>query len=378
MSLGIYVHIPFCQQKCLYCDFPSQAHMEHLYCRYTAALCREIVHQGGTFLGAHVDTVYIGGGTPTVLPLAQLQTIIGTIKKNFTFTANVEFSIEANPGTVDAAKLEGVLALGVNRISFGVQTFNDRLLQAIGRIHSAATGIEAVKTAQSVGFGNINIDLMYGLPHQTADDFSASLAIAMALAVPHISVYGLKVEENTPFAEYLASGKLDLPDEDEEVAMYDFVTAHLPAAGWKRYEISNYALPGYACRHNLGYWRFQPYIGLGAAAHSFYEERRRANTADIEEYIAKIESGHSAQIICEELDLATAMAEFVFLQLRTANGLDTAAFNNRFEVDFFTKFGEVINRLKAQKLLKLTKQGMALTDLGMKFGNIAFRAFLPD
>lgn len=378
MSLGVYVHIPFCQQKCLYCDFPSQAHMEHLYDQYTAALCREIANQGGYFSGTVVDTVYIGGGTPTILPLKLLQTIVGVIRSSFALRSDVEFSIEANPGTVDAAKLAGLLAAGINRISFGVQAFDDRLLQIIGRIHSAAAGIEAVEMAQRVGLQNVNIDLMYGLPHQTVDDFSASLTTAVSLRVPHISVYGLKVEENTPFAQYQAAGQLRLPDEDEEVAMYDLATSYLPAQGWRRYEISNYAWPGYACRHNLRYWRFQPYIGLGAAAHSFLGERRQANTANIKEYIALVESGQSARVICEDLEPEIAMAEFVFLQLRTADGLDVAAFNNRFEADFLAKFAQVIDRLTTQHLLTSTARGFTLTALGMKYGNIAFRAFLPD
>jgi len=221
MNFGLYIHIPFCRQKCLYCDFPSKANLEHIYDRYCAALCREIAVQGSHFADWQVDTVYIGGGTPTVLALEQLRPIVAAIKANFHLKPEAEISIEANPGTVDVEKLAGLLELGINRISFGVQAFSDRLLRLLGRLHSAAEGIEAVRSASKAGFENISIDLMYGLPQQTLADLSDSLSTAVSLPLTHISVYGLQVEEGTPFAKALADGTLCLPDEDTEEQMYD-------------------------------------------------------------------------------------------------------------------------------------------------------------
>jgi len=377
MKIGLYIHIPFCQKKCLYCDFPSHAGLTNLYQPYVAALCREISGIGGVLSDNSVDTIYIGGGTPTMLSAQYLSQILQQVHGSFSIDKTAEISIEANPGTIDLDKLLALRAAGVNRISFGVQTFNDSLLSSIGRIHSAAQGIESVKMAKSAGFVNINIDLMYGLPGQTIQQLRDSIEMAAELEVTHISAYGLKVEEGTPFAMMQQQGILQLPDEDVDEAMYDLTTHLLPAQGFARYEISNFAQAGYECRHNLKYWHFQPYIGVGAAAHSFLHNERRANRSDVATYIKNIEQGLSSVAVAENLEISSAMAEYVFLALRTVPGMSVREFNDYFNGDFFTYYGETIAMLTGKGLIVTTENKIFLSEIGMKFGNVVFRAFLP-
>lgn len=377
MELGLYIHIPFCKQKCLYCDFPSYSHMESLYESYIDALCREITGQGVLFSGHQVNTIYIGGGTPTLLPLPLLLQVIATVKTSFYVTPDAEVSMEANPGTVDGSMLADLRAHGVNRLSFGVQSFTDALLQEAGRIHSGDEGVAAVRAAQQAGFSNINIDLMYGLPLQTLTNFQDSLRLAVDLAVPHISVYGLKVEEGTPFAHRFAANSLMLPAEEEEEAMYEETVRFLPQCGYERYEISNYAAPGHLCRHNLKYWHYSSYLGLGAAAHSFINRERLANTRDVRTYITQMNTGCSPVEYQEKPDMAEQMAEFCFLGLRTAAGISYEAFYQYFEKNFQQHFAKQVTDLAAKKLIDIGRQSVKLTPLGMKYGNLAFQAFLP-
>lgn len=378
MKIGLYIHIPFCQQKCFYCDFPSHANLAHLYRPYIAALCQEISGMGGVLSGDTIDTIFIGGGTPTLLPTDCLQQLLEQVQHSFTLDEQVEFSIEANPGTVDEEKLTLLRAGGVNRISFGVQAFADPLLASIGRIHSAKQAIEAVTMAKQVGFTNINVDLMYGLPGQTTSQLRQSILQGAQLGVTHISAYGLKVEEGTPFFALQAQGALILPEEEEEEGMYELTTQLLPEHGFNRYEISNYGKDGYECRHNLKYWQYQPYVGVGAAAHSFWQGERVANTTDVATYIQRLTNGQSPVETREIPEIDIAMAEYVFLALRTTQGLFVGNFNQYFNVDFFHYYGQVVSSLVKKELLVVTPKQIYLTKIGMKYGNVVFRAFLPD
>jgi oxygen-independent coproporphyrinogen-3 oxidase len=378
MKLGLYIHIPFCRQKCLYCDFPSVAGREELYDAYITALGRDFAGWGGVLSANAVDTVYIGGGTPTALPpdaLARLGELIG---RHLDIAGVSEFTAEANPGTLSPAKLAALRGMGVNRLSLGVQAFDDSVLAAAGRIHSAAEAVAAVEDAWSAGFAQLSLDLMYGLPGQSLDSFKAGLERAVALPVGHLSVYGLKVEEGTAFARQLAAGELLLPDEDEEEAMYGHTAEFLPAYGFERYEISNFARPGAACRHNLKYWHSQPYIGIGAAAHSFWQGERLANTADIGGYIGRLAAGASPLASRERPERPVAMAEYVFLALRTAAGLSYAGFADAFGESFGGRYGEITEKLISRGLLAAGAEGIRLTAAGMKYGNIVFASFLPD
>ncbi|WP_284708386.1 radical SAM family heme chaperone HemW [Sporomusa sphaeroides] len=377
-KLGLYVHIPFCRQKCLYCDFSSYSEVEHLFTAYTTALCQQIADQGGKLYKPLVDTVYIGGGTPSVLPVPLLEQIVASLEDNFTIESGAEISMEANPGTVTRQQLAALKAAGINRLSFGVQSFNDDLLTGLGRIHQTADSLAVVEYAQAVGFNNISIDLMYGLPGQTVAGFFRELEQAAALHTAHISVYGLKLEEGTPLATAAEQGLLALPDEAAEEAMYNAMSEFLPSQGLARYEISNFARPGFECRHNLKYWHYQPYLGLGAAAHSFLNRQRTGTVTGIKEYISRVTTGRSPVVMEEILTLGESMAEYIFLALRTTCGMRLSHFTRYFGVDFFDLFGNVFARLQRQGLLEADDERIWLTDTGMKFGNIVFRSFLPD
>jgi oxygen-independent coproporphyrinogen III oxidase len=378
VKLGVYIHIPFCRRKCLYCDFPSVAGRESLIEDYTTALCREIAGKGGILSAYRVDTVYFGGGTPSLLSLQQLEQIFAGLQRYGRLEAGAEVTLEANPGTLDRGKLDGLRSVGVNRLSIGEQSFDDEVLAAAGRIHDAAEAVRTVEDAAAGGFDNISIDLMFGLPGLSAGGFRAGLEQAADLPARHISAYGLKLEEGTPFYRAHEAGKLELPDEDEEAAMYDLAAYFLPEHGFHRYEISNYAKEGAQCRHNLKYWRFDDYLGLGCAAHSFIRGERSANTADVAGYIAAVGQGREPQECRETPEIEVAMAEYAFLALRTAQGLSYKDFVDHFGMSFCARYGRELEKLSRQGLLVGDADGVRLTATGMKYGNIAFAAFLPD
>ncbi len=377
MQWGVYIHIPFCRQKCFYCDFPSYAGREKYMEAYTEALCQEIAIQGLSYRQkwGKPATVYIGGGTPTALPGAWLKKILQAVAESLGNDVP-EFTVECNPGTVDAAYLTMLKAGGVNRLSFGVQSFKDSLLQSIGRIHSGQEAVMAVREAQAVGFTNISVDLMYGLPRQTLADVAESIAQAQALGIQHISIYGLQLEEGTVFAQQYDQGKLLLPAEEAAEAMYDYLNAELPRQGFARYEVSNFAQPGRESRHNLSYWQDVPYLGLGAAAHSYLAGRRYENTADIAAYIAKIKTGESVRQLEEEPTRQHAMEEFAFLALRTVTGLSREKFAAKFQVELDDIYGASIKKMAAQGLLIVDAEGCRLTAKGFKYGNVVFAEFL--
>ncbi|MGF0127385.1 radical SAM family heme chaperone HemW [Selenomonas bovis] len=422
---GLYVHLPFCRQKCFYCDFPSYAGQEGRMAAYVEALLGELAREGAPLRAkwGPPRTVYLGGGTPTALPpvlmerlLAGLQDFLAAGRGPRAEAARqdvsavravaaagqaavpgarggaaspdrvraaaapdaLEFTCECNPGTVDAAYLSLLRAGGVNRLSFGVQTFDDALLRRIGRIHTAAEACVAVRQARAAGFRNLSLDLMYGLPGQTRAGLEASVRQALALAPQHISIYGLQVEEGTAFARAQAAGRLALPSDEESEAMYDYMTTALPAAGYARYEISNFARPGFESRHNLGYWQDVPYLGIGAAAHSYLDGQRYENPRGIEEYLAALRAGGSARREEEPLTRVTSMEEFAFLALRTARGIDRARFAARFGCALASVYADAIARMCARGFLEEDAQGVRLTPLGMKYGNWVFEAFLLD
>ena len=374
--LGIYVHIPFCQAKCSYCAFVSQVCDSSVQHSYVAALCREIAAVGGDF-SVPADTVFFGGGTPTLLPAVDLTRILQAIRETFSLVDDAEISLEANPGTVDVASLKLLRQAGFNRLSLGVQSFDDQVLRGIGRIHRAAEAAQAVGMARSAGFDNISMDLMFGLPRQSVDSWRETLTRAVSLEPDHISAYGLKLEEETPLAARVASGQVALPAEGDEEAMYDWLNEFLPQQGCARYEISNYARPGRECRHNLKYWRYQPYRGFGVAAHSFDGTARFANTEELSRYIARMAAGESAEEFRETLADPDRMAEYVFLALRTTAGLSAPDFELCFQRNFADYYAAAIAELKKSGLLANEKEQWRLTEKGLKLSNRAFVKFLP-
>ena len=376
MQWGVYIHIPFCRQKCFYCDFPSWAGREKYMEAYIGALCREIRQQGSLYVRqwGWPSTIYIGGGTPSVLPEELLEQMLQQARDIFGHVA--EFTMECNPGTVDAAKLTLLHRYGVNRLSFGVQSFDDRLLRAIGRIHTAAQAAEAIALARASGFTNVSLDLMYGLPGQSLADLQASVAQALSLQPEHISIYGLQLEEGTAFAKMQELGKLHLPGDELTEQMYDYMTQELPAHGYVRYEISNFARHGFASRHNLSYWQDVPYLGLGAAAHSYLDGIRYENVADIGTYIQQIKAGQLPRVPEEPATREIAMEEFAFLALRTATGISRARFQQRFGVCLDSIYGAVIGELVRQGALVSEGDCVHLTARGAKYGNLVFEKFL--
>ena len=345
--------------------------------RYAAALHAEILRTAPPLRARRGDaaTIYFGGGTPTALPSPLLTDVIHAVQA--ATGTPTELTVEANPGTVDEEYFAQLRAAGVNRISLGVQSFDGALLRRIGRIHTADDARAAFCAARAAGFRNISVDLMYGLPGQTLRDLRESVHAALTLTPEHISVYGLTVEEGTPFAAAEAAGRLDLPTEEAAEEMYDYLMAELPACGYLRYEISNFARPGYESRHNLGYWRSVPYLGVGAAAHGYVDNVRWENEPDTAAYIRTAMAGGNVRRAEGGARTRTAaMEEYAFLALRTAEGIDEDDFYRTWETPFTDVYGAVLPPLIEKGLLRRADGFTALTPLGMKFGNEVFAEFL--
>jgi len=369
-KLGIYIHIPFCKSKCGYCDFCSHPPKEEETERYLNALMLNIQDFSGAAEKYVVDTVFIGGGTPTMLSKKQMRALVECIRSSFKLEKDAEFTVEANPGTVDKRYLSSLINMGVNRISFGLQSAHDNELRALGRIHTRDEFLASYKAARAAGFKNINIDLMYGIPHQTKESFSKTLQLVKELAPEHISVYGLKIEEGTPFFNMRDS--LPLPDEESEYRMYREAHSSLTNAGYKHYEISNFARRGYESKHNLRYWRDELYLGFGVSAHSYFGGQRYAYTDDIEKYMLEMEHPKNmADILseCTDIDVFTQEAEFVMLRLRLFDGLVLSEYRNIFGRDFVLKYGERIKRFVDGGFMTLDAHRLAFTVKGMYVSN---------
>lgn len=385
-EFGIYIHIPFCRQKCFYCDFPSFAGREKKIDKYLQALeqefalLRQRLYQKDNVRDTESKfaprTIYIGGGTPTALNAHQMKKLLKIVQKYVSVGEAEEFTVEMNPGTVDREKLLLLQQAGVNRLSVGVQSFDDHCLQKIGRIHTAQDAVNTIELAHNLGFDNISLDLIYGLPQQDREILTQSVERALTLPVQHISIYGLQLEEGTAFQRMADMGKLQLPTDELVETMYDYIVEKLPEAGYQRYEISNYALPGYESKHNLSYWQDVDYLGLGSGAHSYWQGTRYENPRSIDDYISALEVGRLPSTLEEQVDRQAHMEEYCFLGLRTAAGIDKNLFQQKFGVDLFTVYGRTIEKLVAQDLLQHTASGIALTTLGMKYGNQVFGEFL--
>ncbi|MCR4407271.1 MAG: radical SAM family heme chaperone HemW [Anaerolineae bacterium] len=378
-SVALYVHIPFCAQKCAYCDFNSYAGLEHLFAPYIQALTGEMRVYVARWGSLRVCTIYIGGGTPTVLPLSLLTGVLAACHASFEVINGAETTVEANPGTVDESYLAGLLAAGVNRLSLGVQSLDDSELRLLGRLHDADQAREAYHQARAVGFCNVNLDLIFGLPGQTMARWQATVRQALDLGPEHLSLYALTIEEHTPLAGYIAHGELPAPDDDLAAEMYEWAEVELAKAGYVHYEISNWAQPGFECQHNLVYWHNQPYLGLGAGAHSWLAGCRWANVRIPQIYIEAIVGGKQPVAESEEIDRALEMAETVILGLRLVEeGVNFGAFRARFGVEFTDIYGSKIEELANLGLLEVTRDRVRLTRWGRLLGNQVFQCFLPD
>ena len=380
-KLGIYIHIPFCKQKCFYCDFVSYANQDKYFQKYVQALNKEI----NNFIDNNefeVQTIYIGGGTPSLIDAKYIEEILHIFEKKNLLKEAKEVTIEVNPGTVTEEKLKNYKNSGVNRLSIGLQSTEDKILKQIGRIHCYDDFLNTYKMAREVGFKNINVDLMIGLPNQKILDVKNSLEKIIKLEPEppnHISVYSLIVEENTPIEQMLESGELELPDEGLERNMYWYVKNFLELNGYKHYEISNFAKLGNEAKHNLDCWNQKEYVGFGVAAHSYIDDVRYGNIGNVEEYIKNCENGEfeKNKIIDEiENDIFSKEKEFMLIGLRKIDGVSIQDFKNKFGENPIFVFKDELNKLVDENLLIIDFDRIKLTNKGLDLANIVWENFV--
>jgi len=373
----LYIHVPFCVEKCHYCAFVSSAPEKNDLMEYPTLLMRELqLH--ATNAGA-VASIYFGGGTPSLLQPLQLAQLLEGISGQVNLSTVAEITLEANPGTVDHMSLKAFRDAGVNRISLGIQSFDDRFLKCLGRIHTAEQSRQAFRDAREAGFKNISIDLIHSLPGQSLDQWRSDLMHAIQLCPEHISIYGLTVEEGTPFAHIYPADSPALADEDLSADMFELADELLMASGFEHYEIANYARPGYRSQHNSGYWKRDGYLGLGVAAHSFLRQGygiRFSNPDNLEEYRRGVTSGQPARVDEHLLTQGDAMAEYMFLGLRLAEGANLTAFEREFGRSLESVYGSATADLIRLGLLIRKENVLTLTQRGMLLSNQVFSRFL--
>ncbi|MBQ4087988.1 MAG: radical SAM family heme chaperone HemW [Clostridia bacterium] len=365
---GLYVHVPFCLKKCDYCDFVSYPDCYHLEEAYVDALLSEFQQ----YRGEAVDTVYLGGGTPTSLQTKSLVRILNGAFETFDVAKDAEVTVECNPKTADGEKLSALLETGANRLSIGVQSLDDTVLSAIGRIHTAEDAAECISLAKQAGFINISGDVMFGLPGQSMESLEDTLRKMTKLPLTHISCYGLICEEETPLTKRIASGELTLPDEDTEYNMYRTVVSLLKEAGFHQYEISNFAKPGMESRHNQKYWDCIEYFGCGAAAHSYFEGERYHNTEDLTAYLKN--PGEKLDIM--DIGLEDAVYEYMMLGLRKTEGASKSWFSERFGMEMKDCFRDVIEKYKKNGLLQENGDFISFTEQGIYVSNTVLCEFM--
>ena len=415
-ELELYIHIPFCARKCAYCDFLSFAAPERVYRDYMDKLLEEICGQGPNFQEYRVSTIFVGGGTPSILPADLIMELFATLSENFDISPDAEITMEANPGTLTMEKLEVYRQSGVNRLSIGLQSADDKELKYLGRIHSYDSFLKSFQRARQAGFKNINVDLMSALPGQDVHSWKNTLKKVMMLKPEHISAYSLIIEEGTPFyerfgepqgkqssvvcgesdadrggahpapktaAEIAARAAVmtlpDLPDEDTDREMYHLTKEMMAAHGYDRYEISNYAKKGYECRHNIGYWTGVEYLGLGLGASSYTYGYRYHNTENLQEYLSlNLYEGGAAARDIEELSLEDKMEEFMFVGLRMMKGVSGSEFLDRFGQNMWNVYGDALKKLEQQGLIEADAPMVRLTELGIDVSNVVLSEFLLD
>ena len=380
-NLELYLHIPFCVRKCNYCDFFSASGTQEEQAAYVSAMIREIQSYHELSKEYEVQTIFLGGGTPSLLTPEQIEQIFAAIYHTFSVNENAEITMEMNPGTVDIEKLHAMKAAGVNRLSIGLQSAQDEELKMLGRIHTYEEFLETWKLTERAGFKNRNIDLMSALPGQTIESYEDTLSKVLALEPEHVSAYSLILEEGTVFYDWYEKGKLDrgawkLPSEEEEYAMGELTIQRLAEAGMHRYEISNYAKPGFACRHNIGYWKRTDYLGFGPSAASLFGNCRWTNTADRSLYLKACGALEKIREDEEILSRQDAMEEFMFLGLRMTQGISTAEFEEQFGKEIHAVYGGVLKKYEAMHLLQEHSGRLALTRDGISVSNVILADFL--
>lgn len=372
MSSGVYLHIPFCRSRCSYCDFATDVYKRaEIVESYVDALVKEIENFPSR---QSADTIYFGGGTPSLLTPEQLEKILDAVHRKFSISETAEITMEMNPATVTPETLKAYKSAGVNRASFGAQTFDDAELKRLGRKHTAADVRETIELLRAADFTNISFDLIANLPRQTLQDWKRNLDEALKLQPEHLSLYLLEVHQATPLAEQIRSGRQPIPDEELAAEMYEHLLEKISKSDYRQYEISNFALPDYESRHNSKYWTLHPVYGFGCSAHSFDgAETRYANERDTAKYVSLMEENDSAAVHREKIDVA---AEFIFLGLRLTEGIDLRFYEKRFGKNLVEENREDLSRLVELGLIDLTETYIKLTEKGYLFSNEVFAVFV--
>lgn len=374
MEIGVYIHIPFCKRKCYYCDFVSYPEKYELQGKYIDKVIQEIEENKKILQDNNVTTIYIGGGTPSSIKPELIKRILNKVY-NYTEINNIkEITIEVNPGTATKNNLQLYKNCGINRISIGLQSTNNDILNEIGRIHNFNQFLDTYKWAREAGFKNINVDLMIGIPNQTLDDVKTSLEKVVSLKPEHISVYSLIVEDETPMKKLIESGKLKLPDEEDERNQYKYTKNFLELNGYKHYEISNFAKPGFESKHNLNCWEQKQYIGLGVAAHSYINGVRYSNTISLEEYLNK--DSKDIKEIHETQTIDDMKKEYMLLGLRKIDGVQISKFEEKFGENPIYLFKNELKKLIQEGLLIIDLDNIKLTEKGLDLANIVWEEFV--
>lgn len=372
---GLYIHIPFCRSRCSYCDFATGIYQGELAERYVGALVQEIERSRNA--GARVDTVYFGGGTPSLLTPAQLDQILSALDRQFNIDSGAEITLEMNPGTVRSEQLRAFRDLGVNRASFGAQTFDDAELAKLGRSHTSADTLKTFHELRAAGFANVSFDLIAGLPGQTLAGWQQNIEQSLALEPEHLSFYLLEVHSGTPLADHIRRGLQPVPDEDLAAVMYEWMIERAAAAGYEHYEISNLCRRGFSSRHNTKYWTGAPYFGFGCSAHSFDAHARRwSNQRDVLRYVENVEQGVSPIVEEQELTDADLRAEALFLGMRMMRGVDVREYNELFGVDLRAEHADELDRFREAGLVEFDGDLIRLTRNGALMSNEVFAAFV--
>ncbi|CAN5632163.1 radical SAM family heme chaperone HemW [soil metagenome] len=385
---GVYIHIPFCKSRCSYCDFATDVFKnEETVERYVNALVTEISNFKFQILPKtknqkpktknQIDTIYFGGGTPSLLQPRQLEKILDVVHEKFSVDKDSEITMEMNPATVTIETLKDYKLLGINRASFGAQTFDDTELKRLGRRHTAQDVRETIELLRNANYENVSFDLIAGLPRQTLPDWERNLTEALKLDPEHISLYLLEIHEGTPLAEQIRSERQPLPDEDLAGEMYLMMLEKLAAKNYEQYEISNFSRIGFESKHNLKYWTFAPYFSFGVSAHSFDGNNLRwANERDTFQYVKKIESDNSPIVEKTELDETTRRAEYAFLRLRLNEGIDLIDYKNKFGIDLVKEYSEDLARLQEADLIEISENNLRLSKKGRLYSNEVFSVFV--
>jgi oxygen-independent coproporphyrinogen-3 oxidase len=384
-AIGLYLHIPFCTAKCGYCDFNSYAGHEHMIPSYAETLVKDAALWRDAVRGRAVETVFFGGGTPSLNPPEEMAKILDGMRATFRIAPDAEIALEANPGSLTEDYLRAMRGIGFNRLSIGIQSFDDEELVALDRVHTAADARDAFTAARGAGFDNVNLDLIYGLPEQSLAAWQRNLDQALALGPEHLSLYALTVEEGTPLARDVARGRVPAPDPDMQAEHYEWTQDRLAAAGYEHYEISNWARPGRRCKHNLVYWQNREYLGLGAGAHSFLNGVRFSTAllpnryAElVDESVAGADGTMRHVVGAEDVTPALSMADTMILGLRLNDGIDVREFARRHGTDMRDVYGEVLDEFAGYGLVEQTATHVRLTRRGRLLSNELFQRMLPE